>query len=191
MLTRLICGSGVAIAYGLCATLGHAATPPIVRPTGAPQRPICFVEMPNQAMQDLDGLCGMGKPKPQAGIDMVTDRDKDGIPDELAGEFRKVDAIMNRRTNSPAERLAQMRQAMQAMQAMSERLPYAPATKAAMREGVKLFVEGLTADNPRSRSNQATYERLDQLTRQMEQDPAYKQVEQYRNQFSLSQFKRR
>jgi hypothetical protein len=192
ILARFTYGGGVAIAYGLCATLSHAATPPIVRPTGSPQRPLCFVEMPNQAMQDLDSLCGMGKPKPLAGIDLVTDRDKDGVPDELAAEFRKMDDLMDRRANSPAERMAMMRQAMQAMQAMSERLPYAPATQSAIREGVKLFLdEGFGTAPPRSRSNPGNYERFDQLNRQMQQDPVYQQVEQYRNRFMELKFKQR
>jgi hypothetical protein len=160
------------------------ATPPILRPSGQPQRPSCFIEMPNQAMQNLDGLCVMGKPKPKAGIDMVTDRDKDGIPDELAAEFRKMDAIFDK-TPPPGQEAAAMRQMLQTLREMNERLPYSEASKAAMREMTQILER-----NGMNSFNRSDDKRMDQLNQQMQKDPMFNKIQELNNRYQALKYER-
>jgi hypothetical protein len=160
------------------------ASPPIVRPSGQPQRPSCFIEMPNQAMQNLDGLCVMGKPKPKASIDMVTDQDKDGIPDELAVAFRKLDAIFEQ-TPPQGQEAAAMRQMAQVLRELNERLPYAETTKAAMREMTQMMERG-TLGGP----NPADSQRFTALDRQMRQDPVFNQIQELNSRYQQLKYER-
>jgi hypothetical protein len=160
------------------------ATPPIVRPSGQPQLPSCFIEMPNQAMQDLNGLCAMGKPQPKAGIDMVTDRDKDGIPDELAAEFRKMDAIFEK-TPPPGQEAAAMRRMGQTLREMNERMPYSEASKAAMREMSQMLEQG-SMNSP----NATDRNRMDQLNQQMQKDPMFQKIQELNNRYQQLKYER-
>jgi hypothetical protein len=176
---------GIAIGAGI---LGRAtsvdATLPVIRVTGAvPQTPSCFVEMPNQTLQNLDGLCQVGKPKAKRMMDLTTDLDRDGIPDELMVEFRKLDAIMQSPPgSSPAAGVVQMRQMMQAILALNERLPYAEATKEAMREMTKMM-EADFQGSPQASGDKARWQRMDTLQNQMNQDPMFKKFEEYSSRF--------
>jgi hypothetical protein len=184
--------------------LGHAvqaampsvvrSSPPIIRTTGTvPQQPSCFIEMPNQAMQNLDGLCQIGKPKTKTRklLDITTDLNKDGIPDELAAEFRKMDALIENPASSPAESIAQQRQMWRNMMDMNERMPYAESTKAAMREMGQLAEANFQANNSQGAGSEAQWQRMSELGRRMDQDPVFRQVQEYSNRFQTQKWERR
>jgi hypothetical protein len=181
----------VAIAVGFVGPTGPALAAglplaPIVRPTSnhVPQLPVCYGSMPNQAIQNMDALCSMGKPKPQPGIDMVTDRDQDGVPDALAAEFRKMDAAMRAidgmgRRESPAAQLSAHQMAT-ALREMNERMPYSAASKATMREMTQLMEQHA---NPYGDVPAPVEQRLVELNKQMEQDPMVQQIRNYYDRF--------
>ncbi len=187
----------VAIAVGFVVPTGSAlaagfSPAPIVRPTSnsVPQLSVCYGSMPNQAIQNLDALCAIGKPKPKLAIDMVTDRDQDGVPDELAAEFRKMDQAMRQiagmgRRESPEAAQLYARQMANVLREMNERMPYSEATKAVMRE-----IAQITEQKPIGEMPARAEQRLEELGKQMERDPMMKQIQNYYNRFEENKYEK-
>jgi hypothetical protein len=165
----------LAIALTPIWTIAPAQANPILRakPNTA-QVPGCYIEMPNALPRDLSELCMVGKVLGPRTVDMVTDNDGDGIPDELALELQKFERVSRAAYQGGGPEGAQMQRVSQALLDMNERMPYGDATKAVIRE-----LAALTSV-PRSQASEPSIRRFDQLVNQMQQDPIYRQVDEYR-----------
>jgi hypothetical protein len=168
---------------------------PIVRPSGnVPQMPVCYGSMPNQGERNLDAICLMGQPKVKPGIDMLTDQDQDGVPDALAAEFRKLMAAMNPGNGIGSNIGEYQRRVGQALRDMNERMPYSEATKASMREMAKLLGNDLGgpvrggANSGGNRMN--ALERMEQLNKQMRQDPMFNKVQEYSDRYNQQEYEK-
>jgi hypothetical protein len=180
----------------LAVRVKRSAETPIVRAGGyVPPTSACYIERPNQLPQNLDEICQMGKPKAKPGIDMRTDRDKDGIPDELATEFRKLDAAMMSGTGNPAAAAGYQRRLAQALREMNERMPYAETSKAAMREMTQMiesdnFMGGGRSHPQVRKQAEAQFRRMEELNQVMRQDPMFNQIQQYSNRFNQLKYEK-
>jgi hypothetical protein len=162
---------------------------PIVRAGNAPQLSTCYIERPNQLRQNLDALCQMGKPKPKRLIDMTIDRNNDGVPDELAAAFEQIDRVNQTTSKTPAEEMAKQRRTIQTMREINERMPYGDAAKAALREMSQYWEQSIT--NKAGVMSEASRQRGEALDRQMNQDPIFKQVQEYSSRFQQLKYEQR
>jgi hypothetical protein len=168
----------LSIVVALTTILGAIATAqanPIIRAKpNTEQVPGCYIEMPNALPRDLNELCMVGKVLGPRIVDMVTDNDGDGVPDELALELQKFERASRAAYQNGSPEGAQMQRVSQALLDMNERMPYSDATKTVIRE-----LAALTSV-PRSTASEPTIRRVDQLVNQMRQDPIFQKVDEYR-----------
>ncbi len=180
-----------------CCTIGLVSpvlaqtAPPIVRANGlTKQIPLCYIETTNSGRQNLDAACLMGKVPDTGTIDMVTDRDKDGVPDELAAFFKQLDGF-GKLSDKPDVRAAEVAQAHKVMKAFARRTPLAPNLKANFNEIVDTMFE-LAKVPPRSTtlSPQLTQrmERMNQVMKKLNQDPFMQKMSAYSSRYYQNKY---
>jgi hypothetical protein len=172
------------IGFTTIGSLTPAQANPVLRAKPNTQQvPGCYIEMPNALPRDLSELCMVGKILGQRSIDMVTDANNDGVPDELALEFDKFDraqkSMYSAGTSSPEQIKAGSEKLFQALRDMNERMPYGASTKAAMRETTQLLTQmgsGIFSE--------AQSKRMTELGALMHNDPMYARIEEYHSKYS-------
>jgi hypothetical protein len=164
--------------------LAPAQANPILRAKPNTQQvPGCYIEMPNALPRDLNELCMVGKVLGPRPIDMVTDANKDGVPDELALEFDKIERIQTNMYGpgkaSPEQIKTGSQQMLEAIRSMNERMPYGESTKSAMRETTQLLSQMASgAFNP------VQSRRMGELGVLMRSDPMYGKIEGYYREYN-------
>jgi hypothetical protein len=164
---------------------------PVVRANGfAKQVPSCYIETTNGGFQNLDAACLMGKTPDPEMFDMVTDRDGDGVPDDVVPLLKQMNAAIRVPSNTPEGLALQGKQLQQSFQMMAKRAPVTAATRQNLRElSTVLGAMGRIApDNPQFSQQ---YERLMELSKQLNQDPVVRQFETYSNRYNANQAKRK
>jgi hypothetical protein len=176
---------------GLASPVLAKSAPPVIRVTGfTPQVPLCYIEMTNSGRQNLDAACLMGKVPDAGTIDMVTDRDKDGVPDELTAFFKQMDGFSNL-SDKPEVREAQAAQAYKVMKAFAQRTPLAPVLKANFNEMVDTMYAiakvppGSTPSSPQLTQRM---QRMDQAMEKLNQDPFMQKVREYSNRYDQNKY---
>jgi hypothetical protein len=144
--------------------------PPVIRANpNAVQNPVCYAEMTSQGRLDLNSLCEMSKPKGPAMLDIITDRDKDGIPDDLMvpfQQFRDLERSAMNATDDPSRGFAKFAQGFEDLNA---RIPYVPATATAIRELTQLMRQYKPDGNNAAQLDT----RARALSEQLDKDPTY------------------
>jgi hypothetical protein len=195
----------------VCCTIGFvspgqaASVPPVIRANGfTKQVPSCYIETTSSGFQNLDAACLMGKVPDSGTIDMVTDRDKDGVPDELQLYFKEMDAMGSVSADkNPAAQLAKAERAAKMLQRFAQRAPVAPNLKAGLNEAAGLFSEMARISVP-MRGNAPspdTLQKMQQLSARMDRmnktmsdlnkDPFMQKVTEYANIYGQNQAKQR
>jgi hypothetical protein len=161
-------------------SLAPAQANPILRAKpNTEQVPGCYIEMPNALPRDLSQLCMVGKVLGPRTVDMVTDNDGDGIPDELAMELRQFERVSGAPSQDGEPASAQRQRVSQALLNLNARMPYSEATKTIIRELAVL------TNTPQLQASEPSLRRFDQLVNQMQQDPIYRKVIEYREKLTL------
>jgi hypothetical protein len=181
-----------------CWTIGLArpvlakSAPPVVRASGfTKQIPSCYIETTSSGFQNLDAACLMGKVPDSGTIDMVTDRDKDGVPDELAAFFKQMDGVEHNLSDKPEARAAQAAQALKVMKAFARRAPLAPELKANFNEMVDIMYAaakvppGSMAMSPQLSQRM---ERMDQVMQKLNKDPFMQKVNEYSSLYNRNKY---
>jgi hypothetical protein len=164
--------------------LSPAQANPVLRAKpNTEQVPGCYIEMPNALPRDLNELCMVGKVLGPRPIDILTDANNDGVPDELALEFDKIDRIQKNMygqgKTSPEQQKAGFQQMVEVMRDMNERMPYGESTKTAMRETTQLL-----SKMGSGKSGAAEFERMAELQKLMRADPTYGKIDEYYRQYN-------
>jgi hypothetical protein len=173
--------------------------PPVVRASGfTKQVPLCYIETQNSGFQSLDTACLMGKDLGAGTIDMVTDRDKDGVPDALVPFFQEMDKFGDLASAAtPQARQALMGKMQKTMNDFAQRSPLSPALKADFKRvvGALSTLAGITPAQPGSSPSQrqlaqinAAAATLDTSMRRLQKDPFMKQVEQYSSRYQQNKY---
>lgn len=181
----------------VCCTIGLAnpvlakTAPPVVRASGfTKQIPLCYIETTNSGLQNLDAACLMGKLPESSTIDMVTDRDKDGVPDELTAFFKQMDGLSSL-SDKPEVRATQAAQAYKVMQAFAQRTPLAPDLKANFNEMVNTMYAiakvppGSTTIAPQLSKQM---ERMEQVMKKLNQDPFMQKLTEYSSRYYQNKY---
>ncbi len=177
---------------------------PVVRANGfTKQVPSCYIETTNSGFQNLDAACLMGKVPDSGTIDMVTDRDKDGIPDELQTYFKTLDGMSSISSErDPAVQRAKSEQAVKMLQRFAQRAPVAPQMRAGLNEAANIFGEmarigsfgGGKEPSPAAMQKMqqlsARMNRMNKTMSDLSRDPFMQKVAEYANVYSRNQFKR-
>jgi hypothetical protein len=164
---------------------------PVVRANGfTKQVPSCYIETTNSGFQNLDANCLMGKVPEPPMFDMVTDRDGDGVPDDLVPLLKQMNAAIRVPSDTPEGLALQGKQLQQSFQMMAKRAPVTAATRQNLRElsNVLGTMGRITSDNPQFSQQ---YEQLMALSSQLNQDPVVRQFETYSNRYNANQAKRK
>jgi hypothetical protein len=183
----------VGCTIGLANPVLAKTAPPVVRASGlTKQIPLCYIETTNSGLQNLDAACLMGKLPESSTIDMVTDRDKDGVPDELTAFFKQMDGF-NNLSGDPKTRAAQAAQAHKVMQAFAQRTPLAPNLKANFNEMVDtMYAVAKVPPGSTTISPQLTkqMDRMDQVMKKLNQDPFMQKVSEYSSRYYQNKYSR-
>jgi hypothetical protein len=199
MLQRSIVLFGCLVSSGTIAFASSAiAQPPVpvVRANGfTKQVPSCYIETTNGGFQNLDANCLMGKvPDPEM-FDMVTDRDGDGIPDDLMPLFKQMEAMNKVSSSTPEGRDRAAAQMQKVFQTMAQRTPVTAATRRNLNEigelmtafsKVKPFKPGTAPDAPDAKLMKQ-YERLFELSKQLDKDPIMNKINAYSQRYNANQ----
>jgi hypothetical protein len=188
-------------AIALTAPVSAKPAPPVIRASGfTPQVPLCYIETTNSGFQNLDTACLMGKDRGAGTIDMVTDRDKDGVPDALVPFFQEMDKFGDLASAAtPQARQALMGKMQKSMNNFAERSPLSPALKADFKTmiGALSTIASITPSQPGSSASQrqlaqinAAATNLDTSMRRLQKDPFMKQVEQYSSRYQENKYKK-
>jgi hypothetical protein len=195
MRQRSIVFLGGLIASGTIAFAnGAIAQPPtpVVRANGfTKQVPSCYIETTNGGFQNLDANCLMGKvPDPEM-FDMVTDRDGDGVPDDLVPLFKQMEAMNKVSGSTPEGRNFQMAQMQKVFQTMGQRAPIAAATRRNLNEMGELMVA--MGKVPPGKAPDAKLmkrvDRLGTLWKQLDKDPVLTKIQAYSRRYNENQRK--
>ena len=112
-------------------------------------------------------------------IDMETDNDGNGIPDEFETEYRKfVASIKNMDTSSLDLQDVRQSEPYKALRGFHERLPMKSETKVALDQGALAFQEAANTDSPEKQRKQM--EELAEIHKKLlEDDQVYMRAMQY------------
>jgi hypothetical protein len=174
---------------------------PVVRANGfTKQVPSCYIETTGNGFQNLDAACLMGKVPDSGTVDMVTDRDKDGIPDELQVYFKQMDAMGSISSEQdPAVQRAKAEQSAKLFQQFAQRAPVAPQMKAGLKEVASIFGEmsRISPSGPGKDLSPEAMQRVQQLSTRMQRmektmsnlsrDPFMQKVAEYANVYGQRQ----
>jgi hypothetical protein len=159
---------------------------PVIRANGfTKQVPSCYIETTNSGLQNLDAACLMGKAPDPKLLDMVTDRDNDGVPDDLAVFFDRMHAINRVSSSGPDRQEFQAAQIKKMFQELGQRAPVSPETRRNLNEladASSVFGKmGLGNRNSPAQQKQLMqqFERFSQLSMQLEKDPFMKKMNEY------------
>jgi hypothetical protein len=178
---------------------------PVVRANGfTKQVPSCYIETTGGGFQNLDANCLMGKVPDSGTVDMVTDRDKDGIPDELQVYFKQLEAMGTISSEkNPTVQRAKAEQAVKLLQRFAQRAPVAPQMRAGLNEAANVFGEmaRIGSFEPGKTPSPAAMQKMQQLSARMDRmnktmsdlsrDPFMQKVAEYANVYAQSRFKQR
>lgn len=183
--------SSCTIAFASPAIAQSAA--PVIRANGfTKQVPSCYIETTSGGFQNLDANCLMGKtPDPQM-FDMVTDRDGDGVPDDLVPLFKQMEAMSKVSSSTPEGRNFQMAQMQKVFQTMGQRAPIAAATRRNLNEMGELMV-AMGKVPPGKVPDAKLMKRIDRLGtlwKQLDKDPVLNQIQAYSRRYNENQRKR-
>jgi hypothetical protein len=204
MIQRSIVLFGCLISSGTIAIVSPAiAQPPVpvVRANGfTKQVPSCYIETSGGGFQNLDAACLMGKVPDSGTIDMVTDRDKDGIPDELQVYFKQLDAMSSiSAEQDPTVQRAKAEQSVKLFQRFAQRAPVNPKMKAGLKEVASIFGEmsrigpfgSKQASTPeamqRIQQLSTRMQRMDKTMSELGRDPFMQKVAEYANVYDQRQ----
>jgi hypothetical protein len=166
---------------------------PVIRASGlSSQIPACYIQTTNSGFQNLDAACLMGKVPEAQMFDMVTDRDQDGVPDDLVPLFKQMDAMNRISSSTPEGRELQIKQMQQVFQTMAQRTPVAAATRQNLNELGKTMA-ALNQLNPGVEPDaklMKQLERMGQLSQQLDKDPVMSKLNAYSRRYSMNQAKR-
>ncbi|MFM2430049.1 MAG: hypothetical protein RLZZ511_1262 [Cyanobacteriota bacterium] len=180
-----------AMGWGALPTI--AAAPPVVRAKGyAPQESICYMDSLGGGRQNLDATCLIGKPKTKAvrPFDMTTDRDKDGVPDDVDDFFARMEAAGQGGPNP-----AKIEQMAQLFKELADRSPLNADQKAALTDMGQVFRDLARSSTPNASPEQMiaqstkTFERIGNLMRQVEKTPFMQQMNTYSNRRNANRIK--
>jgi hypothetical protein len=167
--------------------------PPVVRASGfSKQVPACYIQTTSGDWQNLDAACLMGKVPESKMFDIVTDRDGDGVPDDLVPLFKQMNEAFKLSANTPEGRASQVKQIQKTFQTMAQRLPIS----AASRRGLNEMGQAMNALNDIQQLRPGVepdpklvkqMERLSELSRQFDQDPVLKKINGYANRYERNQ----
>ncbi len=181
MLQRSIVLFGCLVSSGTIALASPAiAQPPtpVVRANGfTKQVPSCYIETTGGGFQNLDANCLMGKvPDPEM-FDMVTDRDGDGVPDDLVPLFKQMNVAMRDPSGT-----VQGKGLQQSFQTIANRAPVTATTRQNLRELANILgsMSRITPDNPPVGQQ---YQRLMRVSEQLNQDPIMRQITEYNQRY--------
>jgi hypothetical protein len=163
---------------------------PVIRASGfSPQVPACYIETTSSGFQNLDAACLMGKVPEAQMFDMVTDRDNDGVPDDLVPLFKQMAAMNKISSSTPEGRAFQVTQMKQVFQTMAQRTPIAAATRRNLNEmgetmaALSTIKPGVETDKKLMQQ----YERLGQLSQQLDKDPVLNKLNAYSRRYGANQ----
>jgi hypothetical protein len=124
-------------------------------------------------------------------FDMVTDRDQDGVPDDLVPLFKQMDAMNRISSSTPEGRELQVKQMQQVFQTMGQRTPVSAATRRNLNELGKTMA-ALNQLNTGAPDEQLMkqFERMGQLSQQLDKDPVMSKLNAYSRRYSMNQAKR-
>jgi hypothetical protein len=171
---------------------------PVIRANGfTKQVPSCYIETTNSGIQNLDATCLMGKAPDPKLLDMVTDRDKDGVPDDLAVFFDRMSAINRVSSRGPEGAELQAAQIKKMFQELGQRAPVSPETRRNLNEladasSVLGKMGGFGSRNSPAQQKQLMqqFERFSQLSQQLEKDPFMKKMNEYSRLYERGKAKR-
>jgi hypothetical protein len=189
-------------AIGL-AGAANAATPlpPVIRPSATTkQMPVCYLESTQSGFRNLDAACLMGKVPELAALDMVTDRDKDGVPDDLVPYFRQMDRLSQGDGKSPQAQQAMLGQFQKSMDNFAQRAPLTPASKADV-QAMSQILSGITqmmARNPKANAEQqfntpqmaAQGMKMNQIMQRLSKDPFMQKVSGYASRYQQNKYEK-
>ncbi len=160
--------------------------PPVVRANGfTKQVPSCYIETTNNGFQNLDAACFMGKVPDPKMLDMVTDRDNDGVPDDLAAFFQRTSDLRKVSSNRLEGREFQANQMKAMLQELGQRAPVSPETRKNLNELANItsvFAKAGAGNRPSPAEEKQLlkqFERLSQISKQLEKDPFMKKMDEY------------
>jgi hypothetical protein len=212
MLKYLVFSVGLMVwgSIGL-AGAANAATPlpPVIRPSATTkQMPVCYIESTQSGFRNLDAACLMGKGPELAALDMVTDRDQDGVPDDLVPFFRQMDrlSLIGSSRSSPQAEQAMVEQFQKNMNNFAQRAPLSPATKADIQEFGKMmggFAQMTSRYSPNNRSSQSPQAdaqfqaqfqaqslKMGQIMQRLSKDPVMQQVNAYASRYQQNKYEK-
>jgi hypothetical protein len=172
---------GLAI-VGLAVGPAIAATPPVVRAkSGMSQEPLCYIDRLDAGRQNLDATCLMGKPKGPKPFDMTTDRNGDGVPDDIDDFMTRMEALQGgTRDAAAATQMAQL------FKELAERSPLSPDQKASLVEVGNAFRD-LTpnrVNEPPEQSiarNVQAFERIGKAMEKVQNTPFMQKMNEFSN----------
>ncbi len=196
-LSKVIAFGFILPCFGLLTSDAGATVPPVVRANAAvKQISLCYIEMPGIGWQNLDNLCFTGKDMSRSRpIDMVTDRDGDGIPDDLTTFFQRMDEGMNLPTDaSPATQQAEAEKLRQVLKEFAERAPIDTNVKAAFKKMADImYTVAESAAKEPSKAQLQQWESqsksMDQITEILDRDPFMQGMQKYWNKYEELKYK--
>jgi hypothetical protein len=166
---------------------------PVIRASGFSQQvPACYIETTNSGFQNLDAACLMGKVPDAQMFDMVTDRDNDGVPDDLVPLFKQMEAMNRISSSTPEGREFQVMQMQKVFQTMAQRTPIAAASRRNLNEmGETMAALGrIKPGTEPDKKFMKRMERMGQLSQQLDKDPVLNKLNAYSRRYSANQAKR-
>ena len=156
----------------LCTIFAVVGAPAIVEARSvqpavvASNKPICYVQLPDQAIINLNQLCSMNRPKSNT-IDLSIDADGDGIPDQLLAEMEKFHTTMSQASSS--------KEYMAALESFERRLPYSSQVKQLQTQMRNLQQQ--LENSPNRQQQREVFRQLDSIQKKIYEDPSYVKVQ--------------
>lgn len=164
--------------------------PPVIRASQAVQQtPPCYVKMANSQLQSLMDVCLMGKDLSRSRMfDLQTDRNGDGVPDELAAFFDRYYPSLNQMPidGSPEQMRLLAAKQREMMQELARRLPINQTAQQALNEMGEMIYQ-MTSQDPnqlpsRERSRQ-TAQRMEEIGEILDRDPVLQKFQDYASRY--------
>jgi hypothetical protein len=158
---------------GLLTTVPATAMPAVVRAQpNHPNPPLCYIEMPGQTRRSLDQLCGVGFSAPSRKLSLYG---PDGKPSPAL-----IAAV--KRLQNQTRSMADPTSGVKALREFSAQLPLSPNAQALMDQTANLIeqMHGSLSQKPAAGSrfsNPDVFNQLDQLNKQLRQDPSFIEVD--------------
>jgi hypothetical protein len=132
---------------------------PIAVPTLPNENPTCYIQLPGQARQTLDSICGTRDPKPDRRRSRH-ELDRDGVPFVMKENYRAVQEAN--------------RKAQEASQRFEREMPFSDHVLRLKAQQQQLSQQYMNAKTQRERDSLS--QQMEANSRQMQADPSYQKA---------------